>query len=293
MRNRPTHLFMIALTGIFFSLSGITPISAQDEAAGTEAAQPAAAQPVPAQPAPAQPAAPDVQAPVETPPAAEEIPQNESYLGWMIRSSGLFGLVLLLLSFVMVAVIAMNILQVRRAVLLPPEFIEDFEELLNNKKYQDAYNLAKEDDSFLARVMATGLSRINQGYKEAVAGMQEVGEEEAMGLEHRLSYLALIGQIAPMIGLMGTVYGMIDSFRVIARTTTQPKTYEIADGISTALFTTLEGLAVAIPAMIVYSLIHNQIQRLILEVGIVSEGFMSRFSTVVKTASAENAPKQS
>lgn len=253
---------------------------------GQEETAPPAAQPA-AQPAP------EVTAPAEAPQNAEaDLPPTESYLGWMIRSSGLFGLVLLLLSFVMVAVIAMNVLQVRRSVLLPPEFIEDFEELLNNKKYQEAYNLAKEDDSFLARVMATGLSRINQGYKEAIAGMQEVGEEEAMGLEHRLSYLALIGQIAPMIGLMGTVYGMIDSFRVIARTTTQPKTYEIADGISTALFTTLEGLAVAIPAMIVYSLIHNHIQRLILEVGIVSEGFMSRFSTVGKTATTENPPKQ-
>ena len=266
----------LLLIGLMLPLTGF----------GQEEATPAAAQPA-AQPAP------EVTAPAETPQNAEaELPPDESYLGWLIRSSGLFGLVLLLLSFVMVAVIAMNVLQVRRSVLLPPEFIEDFEELLNNKKYQEAYNLAKEDDSFLARVMATGLSRINQGYKEAIAGMQEVGEEEAMGLEHRLSYLALIGQIAPMIGLMGTVYGMIDSFRVIARTTTQPKTYEIADGISTALFTTLEGLAVAIPAMIVYSLIHNQIQRLILEVGIVSEGFMSRFSTVGKTATTENPPKQ-
>ncbi|MCA9041425.1 MAG: MotA/TolQ/ExbB proton channel family protein [Planctomycetaceae bacterium] len=217
-------------------------------------------------------------------------PPQESYLSWMVRSSGLFGLVLLLLSFVMVAVITMNALQVRRAILMPPDFIEEFEELLNGKKYQDAYALAREDESFLARVLAAGLSRINKGYSESVAAMQEAGEDEAMGLEHKLSYLALIGQVAPMIGLMGTVYGMINSFRVIASLTTQPKPYEIADGIATALFTTLEGLAVAIPAMIAYSLIHNNVQRYVLEVGMISEGFMSRFSGMGKSA-APTTPK--
>ncbi|QDU78357.1 Biopolymer transport protein ExbB [Polystyrenella longa] len=217
---------------------------------------------------------------------ANETRPQESYLSWMVRSSGLFGLLLLLLSFVMVAVITMNALQVRRSVLMPPDFIEEFEELLNAKKYQDAYALAREDDSFLGRVLAAGLSRINKGYNESVSAMQEAGEDEAMGLEHKLSYLALIGQIAPMIGLMGTVYGMINSFRVIASLTTQPKPYEIADGISTALFTTLEGLGVAIPAMIAYSLIHNNLQRYVLEVGMLSEGFMNRFSSMGKAGTA-------
>ncbi|MAT16515.1 MAG: peptide transporter TolQ, partial [Planctomyces sp.] len=71
---------------------------------------------------------------------------------------------------------------------------------------------------------------------------------------------------------------------------TQPNTNEIADGISTALFTTLEGLGVAIPAMVAYSLIQNNVQRYVLEVGMISEGFMSRFSNMGKAATtAEKA----
>jgi biopolymer transport protein ExbB len=90
----------------------------------------------------------------------------------------------------------------------------------------------------------------------------------------------LIGTIAPMDGLFGTVDGMIRSFSVIATATGTPKASELAQGISTALFTTLVGLAIAIPALIIYNLLKNRISRLVLEVGILSEGLMSRFENV-------------
>jgi biopolymer transport protein ExbB len=89
------------------------------------------------------------------------------------------------------------------------------------------------------------------------------------------------------------------SFQQIATSEQAPKPSELADGISTALFTTLEGLTVAIPAMIAYSLLRNRVSRIILEVGMVSEGLMSRFSSVGKgggggaaPATAPAAPKQ-
>lgn len=202
--------------------------------------------------------------------------EEQTFLEWMIAASGAFGAVLLLISFIMVAVIMMNLLQVRRDTLLPEGFVAAFEDKLNSKDYQGAYEIARNDDSLIARVLAAGLSRLNRGYEEAVEGMQEVGEEESMAMEHRLSYLALIGSVAPMIGLMGTVWGMIASFRTIATAPVAPKPKDLADGISTALFTTLEGLVVAIPAIIAYSLLRNRVSRLLLEVGRVSEGLMSR-----------------
>ena len=109
--------------------------------------------------------------------------------------------------------------------------------------------------------------------------MQEVGEEETMKLEHRLSYIAMIGTVAPMVGLLGTVDGMIASFSVIANAQggKSPKPAELAEGISTALFTTLVGLVIAIPAIIAFGMMKNRISRLTLEVGILSEGLMSRF----------------
>ena len=80
-----------------------------------------------------------------------------------------------------------------------------------------------------------------------------------------------------MLGFLGTVQGMINSFNVIANSPTAPKPAELAEGISTALFTTLVGLAVAIPAIAAYAILRNRVARLVLEVGIVSEGLMSRF----------------
>ncbi len=207
---------------------------------------------------------------------------EQSLLEWTIEASGLWGLGLLLISFLMVALVVMNVLQVRRDNMMPPEFIEAFEQKLAAKDYQGAYETAKADDSFLARVLANGLGKLNRGYEEAIEGMQEVGEEENMTLEHRLSYLALIGAIAPMIGLMGTVWGMISSFRVIAIAGGTPEPAQLAKGVSTALFTTLEGLFVAIPAMVFYGLLRNRVARFVLEVGMVSEGLMSRFSTLGK-----------
>jgi len=214
---------------------------------------------------------------------------RQSFLSWMIEASGIFGLVLLLLSFLMVALITMNLLQVRRTVLFPAEFVEAFEEKVNSRDYQGAYELARNDESLLARLLAAGLAKLPRGYNEAVAGMQEVGEDEAMSMEHQLSYLALIGSVSPMIGLTGTVYGMIMSFQEIATSTTQPKPSELAAGISTALFTTLEGLMVAIPAMIFYGILRNRVARFLLEAGMVSEGLLSRFAQAAKSKASSRS----
>ncbi|MEQ9406939.1 MAG: MotA/TolQ/ExbB proton channel family protein [Fuerstiella sp.] len=215
---------------------------------------------------------------------AEQAPlQKRNFLTWMIDALGWFWmLVFAALSFVMVALIMMNLLQVRRDVLLPNDFVEEFEQKLNGKDFQGAYEIARNDDSFVARVLAAGMGRLSRGYPEAVEGMQEAGEDENMALEHRLSYLALIGTVAPMLGLMGTVQGMIASFDKIASSAVSPKPSELAEGISTALFTTLIGLGIAVPAMIFYSILKNRIQRLVLEIGMVSEGLMSRFAAVGK-----------
>ncbi|MCA8994407.1 MAG: MotA/TolQ/ExbB proton channel family protein [Planctomycetaceae bacterium] len=204
---------------------------------------------------------------------------EQSYLMWMIGASGFFGALIALLSFVMVAVIMMNLLQVRRDVLIPQDFVAAFEDKLNNKDVQGAFDIARGDDSLIGRVLTAGMSRLGRGYDSAVEGMEEVGEEESMALEQRLSWLALIGSIAPMMGLLGTVQGMINSFQTIANSATQPKPKDLADGISTALFTTMEGLIVAIPAIVAYTLLRNRVTALLMEASRVSDNLMSRFNT--------------
>jgi biopolymer transport protein ExbB len=214
--------------------------------------------------------------------------KQESFLAWMIRASGIFGFLIMLVSFVMVALIVMQMLQLRRENYIPAAFVEQFERLLNEKNYQAAYEAAKGNDSFIGKVLAAGMARLSRGYEDAIQGMQEVGEEETMSMEHSVGYLSLVGSVAPMLGLLGTVQGMVSSFQVIATSTTSPKPYELADGIATALFTTLEGLTVAIPAIICYSLFKNRLARFVLEAGFVSEEMMKRFQGMGKQPAASS-----
>ncbi len=205
--------------------------------------------------------------------------RGDNYLVWMVRSLGLFFTpVFAFLSLAMVALAVMNILSIRRSALVPEELVREFGRLLDESKIQEAYQVAKEDESLLGKVLSAGLSRIHGGYDKAVQAMQDVGQEETMRLEHRIGYLALIGNLAPMIGLFGTVVGMIDSFQVIAAGGAAPSPQKLAEGIATALFTTMVGLAIALPALAIYDIFKNRLARFLLEIGIVSDNFMSRFS---------------
>ena len=215
--------------------------------------------------------------------AATTPAEEESLLGWLAGSLGwLYMIVFLGLSFILVALFIMNVLSARREYVCPQHLVDGFEAHLDEKQYQEAYELSKTDESFLGNVLSAGLAKLSNSYPHAVAAMEEVGAEENMKLDHRLSYLALIGTIAPMIGLFGTVHGMINSFYTIANGGGTPDPNKLAEGISTALLTTLIGLAIAIPAILAYNILKNRVQKLVLEVGIISENLMGRFEKVGK-----------
>ncbi len=204
-----------------------------------------------------------------------------SVLGWLIEALGwLYILVFLALSFVMVGLVIINILAGRRDYVCPQTLIDGFESLLDEKKYQDAYELAKTDGSFLGNVLSSGLAKLSSGYDHSIEAMQEVGTEENMKIQHRLSYLALIGNIAPMVGLLGTVDGMVRAFFEIATAGGTPDADKLADGIAKALVTTLVGLLIAIPAIAAFTILRNRFEQLELEVGINSGNLMGRFEKV-------------
>ena len=94
-----------------------------------------------------------------------------------------------------------------------------------------------------------------------------------------------------MIGLVGTVYGMIMAFRVIALEGSSPQASQLAAGISTALYSTLEGIAISIPAIFFYAMFRNRIARLSLEVGMAAEPLLEQFAPGVRTINAEPQPR--
>ena len=230
------------------------------------------------------PAAPEGEAPDTTEGTTAE-KERVSALNWLITALGIYLIVFLLISVALVSLMIMNFLAIRRSAVCPPELIDGFQAHLDEKQYQEAFELAKSDESFLGNVLAAGLSKVSTSYKHAVAAMEDVGAEENMKLDHRASYLALIGTLAPMIGLLGTVDGMIRSFYTIATAGTSPDANKLAEGISTALLTTLVGLLIAIPAIAAYNIFKNMIQKLVLDVGITSDSLMGRFEKVGRSGS--------
>ena len=187
----------------------------------------------------------------------------DNLLVYYIKALGVtFVIVFVALSFALVALLVMCFLQLRRTVLMPPELIEGFELHLDKKEFQQAYELAKSDDSYLGRVLSVGLVKLQVSRQQAFDAMRETQAEEAMQLEHKISYVSLIGSLSPMFGLLGTVSGMVSAFTVIAQSATQPKHHELASGISQALVTTLIGLWLAIPAVACFNLFRNWLEQL-------------------------------
>lgn len=267
---------LLAALACAFSTRGAC---AQDDFSFDEESEPAAAAPeLPSAPAAAT-AAPA--APGEPGDAADsgESKKSDNYLMWMFRSLGwFFSVVFALLSMTMVALIVINIVNLRRSQIVPEALVEDFGKLIDENRFQEAYECAKDNESLLGQALSTGLARMPSGYEKAAQAMQDVTQAESMRLEHQLGYLALIGNLAPMIGLFGTVVGMIASFQAIASGGAAPSPQKLAEGIATALFTTELGLAIALPALAAYDILKNRLARFILDVAVVSESFMGRFS---------------
>jgi biopolymer transport protein ExbB len=213
---------------------------------------------------------------------AEAKPQM-SYLAWFFKALGIrYTIAFLALSFTFVAVLVMNFLSCRRDSFAPRHLIDAFEAHLNEKRFQEAFDLAKNDESFLGQMLAAGMANLQAGYDKAMESMAETAEDEGMKIEHRLSYISLIGAISPMVGLLGTVDGMVASFQVIAVAGATPKASELAEGISMALITTLVGLTLAIPAILAFNLFKNRISRLTMEAGHAAGRLMGRFESMGK-----------
>ncbi|MBE6427304.1 MAG: MotA/TolQ/ExbB proton channel family protein [Planctomycetaceae bacterium] len=209
--------------------------------------------------------------------AADDGAKKESLLMWTYRSLGpLYSFVFLGISFALVAMGFKYYMQMRPAVNIPADLQAQFEELVTNRQFSEAYELVKEDDTYLGRVLAAGMAKVASGYDKSVAAMEETSDDISMGYAQGLSYIGLIAAISTSVGLLGTVHGMIMSFQVIATATAAPKPNELAGGISTAMFTTMVGLVVSIPASCLFLFLKNRMDRIVFEAGTISEDLIGK-----------------
>jgi biopolymer transport protein ExbB len=204
-------------------------------------------------------------------------PGRQNTLRWLYDSLGWFYVsVFLGISFALVALTVMNALALRRESIVPAHLVAGLAAHLDDQCFQEAYQLAKNDDSFLGHVLAAGMAKAAGGQDAAIQAMQEVGDEGHLKLQHQVGYLALIAQIGPLVGLLCSVEGMIEAFAAIASKNVAPKPWELAQGIGLALVATLIGLWIAIPAIALHHWFRCRLSRLMLEAATTAENLMTR-----------------
>ncbi len=211
-------------------------------------------------------------------PAESDEKQIEGFLHWVIRCSGFIGLVILLLSVYFVSTVTRLFWEMRVEVAAPPEVVLQCEGLLEQRDFKGIYGLVKEDDSFFSRLLTTGITELPNGLAEARDAMERVGEAITAEMEKKISMLAVLGTLGPMIGLLGTLKGMIACFSVIARSDVQLKASEVAEGISEALLLTFEGVALSVPAIYFFALFRNRVVYISTSVMLTADQFLRHFS---------------
>lgn len=184
--------------------------------------------------------------------------------------------VIFLLSITAVALIIEHAITIRRAVLLPELSVAQIKTMFDERRFREALEFCQADPSFVSGVVHAGLVEAANGYQAMERAMQDAAEERTARLYRKIEYLNLIGNISPMLGLFGTVYGMMEAFRQIAMKET-PRPAELAEGIMTALFSTFLGLFVAIPALAAYAIYRNRVEQISMEAALVAEELLANF----------------
>lgn len=182
----------------------------------------------------------------------------------LVIKGGPFMYPILLCSVLSLAIFLERLWVLRRKMIIPKDFISQVEELVGRDKVEDAVFLCHGSSSTIARIFLAGLKNTGRGMWLIKESIEEKGRREGILLERNIGALLTIANLSPLLGLLGTVSGMIKSFNTIS-TYNVSSTAPLAGGIAEALITTATGLLVAIPTLVVYRFLVDKAQMLIFQ----------------------------
>jgi len=182
----------------------------------------------------------------------------------LILKGGIFMYPIILCSIIALAVFLERLWVLRRKHIIPDEFIRNVGDLLRQQKVSEALFLCQGDTSSISNIFSAGLKNIGRGLWLVKEAIEERGGREAVILEKRVGILATIANLTPLLGLLGTVSGMIKTFNVISVQGVGNPT-ALAGGIAEALITTATGLCVAIPTLVCHRILRDKAESLIFE----------------------------
>jgi biopolymer transport protein ExbB len=246
--------------------------------------------------APAQDAQPGVAqekpAAIADAPPAEAKPQHaapKSRFLWVIYSSGIIGAFILGLSIYFVATVIRLFIELRPEVAMPAEEVAQCEQMLEARDYQGLYDLSSKSESLYGRLVSVGIAELPSGLTEAREVMDRNADAETVDMERKISMLAVLGTLGPMIGLVGTLQGMIESFGVIALSDTQLKASEVAGGISRALILTFEGVSLSVPAIYFFAVFKNRVAKISVDTLLAADELVRRIVQQAKSKGTNTA----
>lgn len=181
----------------------------------------------------------------------------------LIMASGWIGLVLLLASIAAVTLVIRLSLLLRRSVFIPADLLEKSTAAVARGDLNAAYESSASSDSYLGQIMAAGLKEADRGWNAAEKALEDAVAAVAAKLYRRTEPLSVIGNVAPMLGLLGTVMGMVSTFGELAVSDGSGR--NLANGIYFALVTTVAGLIVAIPVLVAHALLNGRVASLVAE----------------------------
>jgi biopolymer transport protein ExbB len=182
----------------------------------------------------------------------------------LVVKGGVFMYPIIFCSIVALAVFIERIFFLRRKRIIPDDFIRKVEELIRKEKFSEAVFLCQSNLSSISKIFLAGLKNAKKGMWLVKEAIEERGSREALILEKHVSILATIANLSTLLGLLGTVSGMIKTFKVISvQGIGNPA--PLAGGIAEALITTAAGLSVAIPTLVGHRLLKDKANTLIFE----------------------------
>ncbi|RMH04604.1 MAG: MotA/TolQ/ExbB proton channel family protein [Planctomycetota bacterium] len=207
---------------------------------------------------------------------AADAPKKKIGIFEAIGQAGAIGFVIIGLSVVAGTLIVEHFMSIKRDKLAPPEAIDEVEELLNEGNYQEVLEYCEAEPTFFTNVVAAGVRKLNYPFSAVEKALEESEDEESVKLHQKIGWLSLIAGLGPMLGLFGTVVGMVGAFGTIA-TEKSPEPSMFAGDIQLALMTTVLGLTVAIPVTAFYVFFRNRVTMLTIEIGGIVEELFERF----------------
>lgn len=222
---------------------------------------------------------------------SKEDPIPTRNLFGIVQDGGVLMMPIVFCSFLLVMFVFERSISLRRARVIPPPFVKRVLHQLRAGELEpdEALVICEENSSAVAEVFAAAMRKWGRPAVEVEQAILDAGERAANGLRRYLRVFNGIATVCPLLGLLGTVVGMIQAFNAIATSQAMGRPELLAGGISQALLTTAAGLSVAIPALICYLFFVSRVDQLIIQIDALGQELVSIISADGQAAQTKSS----